>query len=85
MGYGDIYPVTMLGRMVGAFIAFSGIAAVAIPSGIISSALMERLSQDKEAAEQTEAKEKQYEQSRILNEQLELLKRIHDKISQSGK
>ena len=44
VGYGDIYPVTALGRLLGAFIAFSGLAAVAIPTGIISSGLMERLS-----------------------------------------
>ena len=37
VGYGDIYPVTPIGRLVGAFIAFSGLAAVAIPTGIISS------------------------------------------------
>ena len=47
VGYGDIYPVTVLGRIVGAFIAFSGLAAVAIPTGIISSGLMEKMSQDK--------------------------------------
>ena len=44
VGYGDIYPVTALGRLVGAFIAFSGLAAVAIPTGIISSGLTERMS-----------------------------------------
>ena len=44
VGYGDIYPVTALGRLVGAFIAFSGLAAVAIPTGIISSGLTEHIS-----------------------------------------
>ena len=44
VGYGDIYPVTPVGRLLGAFIAFSGLAAVAIPTGIISSGLMEKLS-----------------------------------------
>ena len=44
VGYGDIYPVTGLGRLVGAFIAFSGLAAVAIPTGIITSGLSERMS-----------------------------------------
>ena len=43
VGYGDIYPVTPLGRLVGAFIAFSGLAAVAIPTGIITSGLSERI------------------------------------------
>jgi len=44
VGYGDIYPVTAFGRIVGAFIAFSGLAAVAIPTGIITSGLSERIS-----------------------------------------
>ena len=49
VGYGDIYPVTPLGRLVGAFVAFSGLAAVAIPTGIISSGLTERITKiDKE-------------------------------------
>ena len=48
VGYGDIYPVTVLGRLVGAFIAFSGLAAVAIPTGIITSGLSERISKEAE-------------------------------------
>lgn len=43
IGYGDIYPVTILGRLIGTFIAFSGLAAVAIPTGIITSGLSERI------------------------------------------
>jgi len=44
VGYGDIYPVTVVGRIIGAFIALLGVAAVAIPTGIISSGLIERMS-----------------------------------------
>ena len=47
VGYGDIYPVTVLGRIFGAVIALLGIGMVAIPTGIISSGLMERISGDK--------------------------------------
>lgn len=43
VGYGDIYPVTVGGRILGAFIAFSGIAALAIPTGIVTAGLTERL------------------------------------------
>lgn len=49
VGYGDIYPVTGLGRMVGAFIAFSGLAAVAVPTGIITSGLSERISRESDS------------------------------------
>lgn len=47
VGYGDIYPVTVLGRLLGAFIAFSGIAALAIPTGIITAGLTERIGHER--------------------------------------
>ena len=43
VGYGDIYPITVAGRIFGAIIAFSGIAAVAIPTGIFSAGLSEKM------------------------------------------
>ena len=47
VGYGDLYPITVVGRLLGAFIALLGVAAVAIPTGIISSGLMERFERRK--------------------------------------
>lgn len=47
VGYGDIYPVTVIGRIFGAVIALLGIGMVGIPAGIIASGLMERISSDK--------------------------------------
>ncbi len=43
VGYGDIYPVTVLGKIIGAFIAILGIGFVAVPTGIISSGFMEQV------------------------------------------
>ncbi|CAG0942381.1 Cyclic nucleotide-gated potassium channel [Candidatus Brocadiaceae bacterium] len=37
VGYGDIYPITPLGRFLGAIIAILGIGAIAIPAGILTS------------------------------------------------
>ena len=42
VGYGDIYPVTILGRIMAIFISFLGVGAVAIPTGIISAGFVER-------------------------------------------
>lgn len=42
VGYGDIYPVTVLGRMMAIVIAFLGVGAVAIPTGIISAGFVEQ-------------------------------------------
>lgn len=43
VGYGDIYPVTVIGRIFGAVLALLGVAAVAVPTSIISSGLIERV------------------------------------------
>lgn len=42
VGYGDIYPVTTAGRMLGIFTTFLGVGAVAIPTGIISAGFVEQ-------------------------------------------
>jgi voltage-gated potassium channel len=47
MGYGDIYPVTMAGKIVTMISSFMGIAIVALPSGIITTGLMEELNESK--------------------------------------
>ena len=42
VGYGDIYPVTTLGRVLGIIITFLGVGMVAIPTGIISAGFVEQ-------------------------------------------
>ena len=42
VGYGDIYPVTTLGKFFGILIAFLGVGMVAIPTGIISAGFVEQ-------------------------------------------
>lgn len=42
VGYGDIYPVTVIGRIMAIFIAFLGVGVVAIPTGIISAGFVEQ-------------------------------------------
>ena len=43
VGYGDIYPVTGAGRLLGGIIALTGIGLVAVPTGIISAGFVELL------------------------------------------
>ena len=45
VGYGDIYPVTTLGKIFGIFITFLGVGVVAIPTGIISAGFVEQYAQ----------------------------------------
>ncbi|MFC2109540.1 ion transporter [Bacteroidota bacterium] len=47
VGYGDVYPVTGLGKLLSGIIALIGIGFVALPTGIISSAFIEKIQKDK--------------------------------------
>ncbi|MBE6989213.1 MAG: ion transporter [Ruminococcaceae bacterium] len=42
VGYGDIYPVTVMGRAMAIIISFLGVGVVAIPTGIISAGFVEQ-------------------------------------------
>lgn len=56
MGYGDIYPVTTLGRIVTMVSSIFGIAIIALPAGIITAGFMEQLN-EKEESEESEQDE----------------------------
>ena len=43
VGYGDIYPITGLGKLLSGVIALLGIGIVALPTGIISSAYIDEI------------------------------------------
>lgn len=45
VGYGDIYPVTILGKIMAIIISFLGVGVVAIPTGIISAGFVEQYTQ----------------------------------------
>lgn len=47
VGYGDIYPITFVGKVLAGGTALVGIAMVAFPTGIISTAFMRRLTAEK--------------------------------------
>ena len=51
VGYGDIYPVTVLGKILSAVIALLGIGLVAVPTGIISAGFVEAISNTKQEKE----------------------------------
>ena len=44
-GYGDIYPITLIGKLLGSIISLIGIAMIAIPTGIVSSSFMNIMQQ----------------------------------------
>ncbi len=47
IGYGDIYPITLGGRIIALVIAFLGVGLVAIPTGIISAGFVEQYTKAK--------------------------------------
>lgn len=51
VGYGDIYPITAIGKMFGIFITFLGVGMVAIPTGIISAGFVDQYSTIKKKTE----------------------------------
>lgn len=54
VGYGDVYPITPLGKILSGIIALVGIGFVALPTGIISSAFIEKIQNDKKQKKQSE-------------------------------
>ena len=51
VGYGDIYPITVLGQILGIIITFLGVGLVAIPTGIISAGFIEEYQKAKRLAD----------------------------------
>lgn len=50
IGYGDMYPVTALGKMLGGFIALLGIGLFALPAGILASGFAAEIQKRDQAA-----------------------------------
>lgn len=53
VGYGDIYPVTVIGKVVAMISSIFGIAIIALPSGIITAGFMRELNADKSEDDET--------------------------------
>ncbi|AFZ04724.1 Ion transport protein [Oscillatoria nigro-viridis PCC 7112] len=48
VGYGDIYPITPLGKFLGAILAFLGIGIFALPAGLIAAGFSEEVQRKKQ-------------------------------------
>ena len=47
VGYGDIYPLTNIGRVISMFSSLLGVAIIALPSGVITASYLEELRSSK--------------------------------------
>ena len=63
VGYGDVYPVTVIGKIFASVISLMGIGIIAIPTGIIAAGFDHAISGD-ESGEKTDTTEK----SRLLSQ-----------------
>ena len=48
VGYGDVYPITVGGKIFTTFIVFIGMGLVAVPTGLLASALSKTIGEDKD-------------------------------------
>ncbi len=54
VGYGDIYPISDIGRVISIVSSMVGIAIIALPSGIITAGYLDELKERKQTTKQTE-------------------------------
>lgn len=78
VGYGDIYPVTTLGKLFGTIIAFLGVGMVAIPTGIISAGFVDQYSRLKRISEYAEEEDIQFIKVRLWKHDTWVGRKIKD-------
>lgn len=78
VGYGDIYPVTIPGRIFGIIITFLGVGMVAIPTGILSAGFVENYTRMKTMKEASEECDIRFVQLRVEENHPWIEKRVKD-------
>ena len=78
VGYGDIYPITTAGKILGIIITFLGVGMVAIPTGIISAGFVDQYSTIKKRTEYGYEADMNFIKIRIRENDEWLGKRIAD-------
>lgn len=67
VGYGDIYPVTTAGQVLGIVITFLGAGMIAIPTGIISAGFVEQYANIQKSSELSQEMDVSFIKVRITN------------------
>jgi len=79
VGYGDVTPVTSLGKLLGALITILGVGIAALPAGILASGLANELNQRNQRLEQEFRELLQVRGIDILHDEIEI-ERIRQKV-----
>lgn len=59
VGYGDIYPITTIGRLISMISSLVGVAVIALPSGVITAGYLDEIRERRERKLQSEKEESQ--------------------------
>lgn len=73
VGYGDVVPLTTLGKTVAVFIMMLGYAIIAVPTGIVSSELSKSRIDKEQLKNQDEILEKE---EQIISKETEILEKL---------
>ena len=67
VGYGDVYPITTLGRILAGLIAISGVMLIALPTGLFAASFTEAMDRERERDE-AEKELRRQRRERLKNE-----------------
>lgn len=84
VGYGDVYPITAIGKFLASLISLVGIGIIAIPTGIIAAGFNQIITKEKEETELDKASNYDLIENKSQAELLELQARILKKLSDDG-
>lgn len=72
VGYGDVYPITMIGKVLAGFTAITGIGLIAMPTGILAAAFSDAIQKQRESKNSPRGTEMQIPRSNTLTEEINI-------------